>query len=110
MATVQPAGDSTLLDLLGMDLGPAPAAGQPLPPAMQQPHPPMETGLLDLLGDMSQPVNPPTSNTESKCSRVIVVVYCVCVQPFLVLLHLRRMVLRLYFILKEIQSLLVQLR
>lgn len=70
MATVQPAGDNTLLDLLGMDLGPTPAVGRPLPPAMQQPHPPMETGLLDLLGDMSQPVNPvnpPAVNTESMC-------------------------------------------
>lgn len=65
-ATAQSAGDNTLLDLLGMDLGPTPAVGQPLPPAMQQPHPPVETGLLDLLGDMSQPVVAPTTSKESK--------------------------------------------
>ena len=67
MATTQPAGDNALLDLLGMDLGPTPPVGQMLPPAMQQPHPPMETGLLDLLGDVSQPVTIPAINTESKC-------------------------------------------
>lgn len=65
MATTQPAGDNALLDLLGMDLGPTPAVGQMLPPAMQQPHPPMETGLLDLLGDVSQPVTIPAINTET---------------------------------------------
>lgn len=49
MTTIQPAGDNTLLDLLGMDIGPT--IGQAVPPAM--PQQPMETGLLDLLGDTS---------------------------------------------------------
>lgn len=61
---VHPAGDNTLLDLLGMDLGPTPAVGQPLPPALQQ-QPPMGTGLLDLLGETSQPI--PPMSTQSKC-------------------------------------------
>jgi len=66
MATTQPTGDNTLLDLLGMDIGPTPAVGQPLPPTMQQPQPPMGTGLLDLLGDASQPITSPTTNMECK--------------------------------------------
>lgn len=67
--TTQPTGDNALLDLLGMDLGPTPAVGQSLLPTMQQqqPHPPMETGLLDLLGDTSQPVTVvPAANMNGK--------------------------------------------
>ena len=65
MTTIQPVGDNTLLDLLGMDIGPTPTIGQAVPPAMlQQPHPPMETGLLDLLGDTS--LSTPAIITESK--------------------------------------------
>lgn len=68
METAQTSGDNTLLDLLGMGLGPT--------PAVHQPHPPMETGLLDLLGDTTtQSPTVPTANTESKRTLMLYIFY-----------------------------------
>jgi len=74
MATTQPAGDSTLLDLLGMDTGAMPTIGQTLPPPMQQP--PMETGLLDLLGDSTPISAPPIAESKDYSACLLSIMVC----------------------------------
>lgn len=57
-----------------MDIGPTPSIGQAVPPVM--PQQPMETGLLDLLGDTS--LSTTVTVTESKSCCTVQLTMCVC--------------------------------